>query len=825
MRILLIILFIFYVNVFYGKIPMVDTLENCNSKYFTIGNLQISKNGRWVTIKKLYDNNRDTLMVFDRNVLKVPRITIVKLNQQLTFLNDDKMVVSGSGKAEFVNLLTLKRFKYDKVKQADALTSLDRYFVLDNNNTLSVYSNGDLFSQISAVQNVLTDKNKLLYVIRKENDNSEIVEISSGKPLKLYSTSLKIRRAELMASGSHIVLTEINEITSKIKVTFINILNGRTSSYDTGSSQYLDFVKITEAQQGKFYFIDVQNKMELTKEVPDIWYANDPNLKEKKYGKQSQHQYYIWNTEKETLFKVPDNNFSLFAPIDNPRYLLAIRPQKDFRYSTRIPFLNLYLYDTFNNSYNEISEQLSDIVVSPNGLYIIGFNNFLKKWLLINVNSKEKTVIEQQNLANPIFDGNAEWIYFEGYGYLGKYNIVKKQLMWISETAGKESSVINSVSTALEDQFSIKLKMIDSHQPIVIKLKDSENRTSFISYINKKMQNIVFPTSNNIKEIKFDSDLKQVYTVEENYNMPTLLAVRQKGREKESLLYEGNTKDFNVLSIRQEIISYKNSSNIPLKGILYYPANYDSRKEYPMIVHIYQIQSKDQNIYNYPKNQQVGFDLRTLLDKGYFVYMPDIIFSAEGTGMSALDCVNKSLDALAGYKNINKTKIGLIGHSMGGYETNFIATHSNRFTTYISGSGHSDIVRAYFSYSYDSFIPLLWQFETGQYKMNTSFFHNKGLYYINNPVYEADKVNAPILLWTGTNDENVHWGHTMEFYIALKRSHKDAIALFYPNQLHILEVNSRESIDLNKRILEWWDYFLKDKKDIIWISKQMKRDA
>jgi hypothetical protein len=31
--------------------------------------------------------------------------------------------------------------------------------------------------------------------------------------------------------------------------------------------------------------------------------------------------------------------------------------------------------------------------------------------------------------------------------------------------------------------------------------------------------------------------------------------------------------------------------------------------------------------------------------------------------------------------------------------------------------------------------------------------------------------------------------------------------------------------NLHLRILEWWDYFLKDKKDIPWIDKEMKKDA
>lgn len=36
----------------------------------------------------------------------------------------------------------------------------------------------------------------------------------------------------------------------------------------------------------------------------------------------------------------------------------------------------------------------------------------------------------------------------------------------------------------------------------------------------------------------------------------------------------------------------------------------------------------------------------------------------------------------------------------------------------------------------------------------------------------VEKVNAPILIWTGHKNETVHWGHTIEFYIGLKRKKK-----------------------------------------------------
>ncbi|WP_449397658.1 alpha/beta hydrolase family protein [Chryseobacterium wanjuense] len=63
-----------------------------------------------------------------------------------------------------------------------------------------------------------------------------------------------------------------------------------------------------------------------------------------------------------------------------------------------------------------------------------------------------------------------------------------------------------------------------------------------------------------------------------------------------------------------------------------------------------------------------------------------------------------------------------------------------------------------------------WQFEGGQYRMPGSFTNFKSLYIDNSPVYHAEKVNVPILLWVGKKDENIDWQQTMEFYLALRRN-------------------------------------------------------
>src|SRR5690606_1745408 len=117
-------------------------------------------------------------------------------------------------------------------------------------------------------------------------------------------------------------------------------------------------------------------------------------------------------------------------------------------------------------------------------------------------------------------------------------------------------------------------------------------------------------------------------------------------------------------------------------------------KKYPMITHVYQKQyAQANNFYLSTFQNSTGFNTSLLTELGYFVFLPDIVISDEGPGLSALECVTKGIEAITNEEtSIDKTKLGLIGHSFGGYETNFIITQTNLFAAAVSGAAISDII-------------------------------------------------------------------------------------------------------------------------------------
>ena len=203
------------------------------------------------------------------------------------------------------------------------------------------------------------------------------------------------------------------------------------------------------------------------------------------------------------------------------------------------------------------------------------------------------------------------------------------------------------------------------------------------------------------------------------------------------------------------------------------------------------------------------------------VLIPDINYGNKGAGLSALQCINNALDELSKLEQVDTKKIALMGQSFGGYETNFIATHSNRFAAYISGASPSDIVHMAYSFNYNFKSPDYYRIEGGQFRMGESFESNNQKYFDNNPLYHASKVTAPMLLWTGTEDKNVDREETRTFFSALRKYRKTVIALFYAGEGHTITQYPAQK-DYTLRMLDWFEYFLKNKGNIPWIDKQMK---
>ncbi|MUV04610.1 prolyl oligopeptidase family serine peptidase [Flavobacterium rakeshii] len=293
----------------------------------------------------------------------------------------------------------------------------------------------------------------------------------------------------------------------------------------------------------------------------------------------------------------------------------------------------------------------------------------------------------------------------------------------------------------------------------------------------------------------------------EDYNYPPEIMLKRQEKKPVPLI-QTNRQHHEYLWGHSERIEYT-VGNQRLSGALYYPAGYNPDRKYPMVVHIYEKQSHRFRQYVNPSLLDAcGFNITMLTTSGYLVLLPDISYTLGTPGPSALECVMAAIDKAITTAKVDTSSIGLIGHSFGGYETNYIITHSNRFAAAVSGSAINDFIRGYLTIG-NYKVPDYWRYEHHQMRMDQGLFQNITGYIANSPVFSAQALTTPLLSWSGDNDYQVHWQQSVEFYLALRRLGKPHTLLLYPGEGHALFKHENRK-DLTLRILEWFDRYLKN---------------
>ncbi|WP_317126565.1 alpha/beta hydrolase family protein [Chryseobacterium nematophagum] len=535
----------------------------------------------------------------------------------------------------------------------------------------------------------------------------------------------------------------------------------------------------------------------------------------------------VWNVKNNKVHSIPAKSMQVYVATDHPRYFWTYNAREDNDYRG-FRSLNVYRYDLLENKSELVFENASEMVIGKDGRYTIGFLMYKNQWMVYDHLLEQTKIIDYNGILNyPIFMPDGSLLFTAG-DRLINYHLETGVLKTGFKQENSKISFHEYSGKMIHqmESFKITRRTIEMSQPLMLHIRrENHNDSGYYSFYKGKLKQMLPYTSNMIKMFSYKGKHDLVYSIEENYNLSPRLYSKSKSSGQKKVLYTTNLHDKEAIDLQQDVISYTNSEGKDLKGVLYYPIKFDKTKKYPLVVQVYSIQHDEFNKYLYPAWGPSGFNIRLLLENGYMVFQPDIVLDNRGPGISALDCVHSGLDAIQGNVNIDFRRMGLTGHSFGGYETNFIATHSERFSAYVSGASLSDIMNTYFSFNELFKIADYSRFETGQFSMGVPFSEDKDLYYKNNPINFIEKVNAPVLLWAGKKDTNIPPTQTMSFYMGLLRNRKKVVALMYADQEHTFKKSSEDIRDLNTKILEWWDYHLKSRKDIEWIDKEMKRDA
>lgn len=792
------------------------------SKTYGVDWIITSPDSKYITFQKNYEYDNDTLVLIapsKSNKILFQTGDVYPIN--VKFSKKGYLFMSGFSSAKLLKLPDLKPVIWKDFKEAFFMEAFNKIAVVKEN-ALQIYSEeGNLEEEIPDVLEVV-EKNSRIFYTQKINDDHILFEWTPGSKDRIFTGASQYQIKH--AIGDKIIIQTFQGAAKIPEIFFVDLSSGKKSKLEHAELELLSgLANISAVQDGRYFMtLNVKDPIVEKTSAVDIWYANDNRL-EKKFMPNQVLRYLIWDAQNNQVQMLSYLKYNKHTDTGNGRYLLAFDQYRNQDYIKQRIQSEMYRYDIVTGEYDYLGVAGLYKTVDKTGNYLLSHDNF--KWVLYNIATKEKKEIDLDRDIVPYFSSDGDKILFPAQGKIAEYSIASSKMKIFPLASQESGAVVTGQSDGVGLESFYYRNYFDAQKPMLIKVRDKQKIEEYYTvYQNSVLKPLTKLSSFNINQPKLMPDGKSFLYLKSHYNIVPSFVLNSSGKER--MIFKTNPDDVKASEYRMEKIAYTNSKGIQLTGLLYYPRKFDKSQKYPMVTAIYESLRYHSNRYlrdGFIGTQTEGVNIRYYSDRGYFVFYPDIVYDDRGPGRAALDCVEASIAALDDNPNIDFKKIGLLGHSHGGYQTNFIATQSKLFAAYVGGAGNTDIVRSYNSFNYDYSYPFYWQFEEQQYRIYRSFYEAKDLYIDNSPVYHADKVSSPILLWTGTKDENIEWEQSMEYYLGLRRNNKKVIALFYEGDNHSFS-NKANREDLFVRIADWFDYYLKGQKKE-WIDLLYKKNS
>jgi dipeptidyl aminopeptidase/acylaminoacyl peptidase len=268
---------------------------------------------------------------------------------------------------------------------------------------------------------------------------------------------------------------------------------------------------------------------------------------------------------------------------------------------------------------------------------------------------------------------------------------------------------------------------------------------------------------------------------------------------------------------KAELIDYINGDGVTLPAVLIKPDGFDPAKKYPLMVYIYETMAEGLHRY-YPPSPGTNINFTRYVSNGYVILMPDIVYEVGYPGPSALKCVIPAVEKVLGMGFIDVKRIGIQGHSWGGYEISYMITQTNIFAAVEAGASVVNMTSAYGGIRWGSGMSRAFQYEKTQSRIGAPLWSRALQFLENSPLFWVERVKTPYLTIHNDDDDAVPWYQGIEFFSALRRLGKEAYLFDFNGEKHGLRERENQKY-WTVHMDEFFDHFLLGKPLPEWMAK------
>lgn len=260
-----------------------------------------------------------------------------------------------------------------------------------------------------------------------------------------------------------------------------------------------------------------------------------------------------------------------------------------------------------------------------------------------------------------------------------------------------------------------------------------------------------------------------------------------------------------------EEVWFKGSSGNDLQGWILKPPMFDETKKYPSILEIH-----GGPVVQYGNLFMHEFSY--LAAQGYVVYFCNPR-GGDGYGEEHAKAIDNNwgtvdyedimawADYLAKQPYIDLDRMGVTGGSYGGYMTNWIIGHTDRFRAAVTQRSVSNVVSMWGSSDFNWYI----QMELGE-KAPWEDDESLQNYWRQSPLKYIKNAKTPTLVIHSENDLRCDMEQGEQIFVALKKLGVDTEFVRFPNEPHGVSRTGRTDRRIARlnHILRWFDKYLKD---------------
>lgn len=259
-----------------------------------------------------------------------------------------------------------------------------------------------------------------------------------------------------------------------------------------------------------------------------------------------------------------------------------------------------------------------------------------------------------------------------------------------------------------------------------------------------------------------------------------------------------------TFSIPEQVIFDRDGFTV--YGWVLKPTQFDERESYPLIVEIHggpHAMYANTFFHELQLLAAQGYGVLYINPRGSHGYSQDFVNAVRGDygGGDYADVMAALDEVIAQYTWIDTERLGVIGGSYGGFMTNWIVGHTNRFKAAVTLRSISNWM-SFYAVSDIGYYFTEWQLGADMQDAEKLWHHS--------PLKYAEQINTPLLIMHSEEDYRCPMEQAEQLYVTLKRLGKEVEFVRFPKSNHNLSRTGMPNLRQARLeyIVNWFESYL-----------------